>query len=149
MDSQVTVYGASAGPSDVAWLNEGIQTLQVATSLPNIGKLNIIQSINLEQLSLMFAETTAYDPMSGSNLTTAAFTLPFAFLVDITALAQNITAGYDGQSFAELVVPRGPTTTDVQNRIIDLTFSNVPFAVYSDQHETFQNFVAAMTLGSS
>ncbi|KAG1812612.1 uncharacterized protein BJ212DRAFT_460083 [Suillus subaureus] len=149
MDSQVTVYGAGAGPSDVTWLNEGIQTLQVVTSLPNKGKLNVIQSIDLEQLSLMFTEATAYDPMSGSNLTTAAFTLPFAFPVDITALAQNITAGYNGQSFAELVIPRGPSSTDVQNRIIYLTFSDVPFAVYSDQHETFQDFIAATTLGSS
>ncbi|KAG1785555.1 uncharacterized protein HD556DRAFT_110398 [Suillus plorans] len=149
MDSQVTVYGAGAGPSDVTWLNEGIQTLQVATSLPNKGKLGIIQSINLEQLSLMFTEATAYNPMSGSNLTTTAFTLPFAFPIDITALAQNITAGYDGQSFAELVIPWGPSTTDIQNRIIYLTFNDVPFAVYSDQHETFQNFVAATTLGSS
>ncbi|KAG1896026.1 uncharacterized protein F5891DRAFT_1165745 [Suillus fuscotomentosus] len=148
MDSQVTVYGASAGLSDVTWLNEGIQTLQVVTSLPNKGKLDIIQSINLEQLSLMFTEATAYNPMSGSNLTTAAFTLPFTFPIDITALAQNITAGYDGQSFAELVIPWGPSTTDVQNRIIYLTFSDVLFAVYSEQHETFQSFVAAMTLGS-
>jgi hypothetical protein len=84
-----------------------------------------------------------------SNLTTAAFTLPFAFPVDITALAQNIAAGYDGQSFAELVIPWGPSTTDVQNRIMYLTFSNVPFAVYPGQHATFQNFVAATTLGSS
>ncbi|KAG2740739.1 hypothetical protein P692DRAFT_20880728 [Suillus brevipes Sb2] len=149
MDSQVTVYGAAAGPSDATWLNEGIRTLQVETSLPNTGKLNIIKSINLEQLSLMFTEATAYDPMTGSNLTTAAFTLPFAFPVDITALAQNITTGYDGQSFSELVIPWGPSTTDVQNRIIYLAFSNVPFAVFSDQHATFQNFVAATTLGTS
>ncbi|KAG1727547.1 hypothetical protein EDD22DRAFT_1016556 [Suillus occidentalis] len=108
-DSQVTVYGAAAGPSDA----------------------------------------TAYDPMTGSNLTTAAFTLPFAFPVDITALAQNITTGYDGRSFAELVTPWGPSTTDVQNRFIYLAFSNVPFAVYPDQHETLQDFVAATTLGTS
>ncbi|KAG2078952.1 hypothetical protein BDR04DRAFT_1124058 [Suillus decipiens] len=133
----------------VTWLNEGIQTLQVVTSLPNKGKLDIIQSIDLEQLSLMFTEATAYDPMSGSNLTTAAFTLPFAFPIDITALAQNITAGYSGQSFAELAIPWSPSKTDVQNRIIYLTFGNVPFAVYTDQHETFQNFIAATTLGSS
>ncbi|KAG1722090.1 glycine cleavage system P-protein-domain-containing protein [Suillus occidentalis] len=120
-DSQVTVYGAAAGPSDVTWLNEAIQTLQA----------------------------TAYDPMTGSNLTTAVFTLPFAFPVDITALAQNITTGYDGRSFAELVTPWGPSTTDVQNRFIYLAFSNVPFAVYPDQHETLQDFVAATTLGTS
>ena len=28
-DSTVTVYGDSAGPSDVTWLNEGIKSLQV------------------------------------------------------------------------------------------------------------------------
>ncbi|KIK35125.1 hypothetical protein CY34DRAFT_783671, partial [Suillus luteus UH-Slu-Lm8-n1] len=74
----------------------------------------------------MFTEATAYNPMTGSNLTTAAFTLQFAFPVDITALVQNITTWYDGQSFAELVIPWGPSTTDVQNRIIYLAFSNVP-----------------------
>ncbi|KAG8213770.1 hypothetical protein J3R82DRAFT_10481 [Butyriboletus roseoflavus] len=56
-DSQVTVQEASAGPTNVrliatllctflrfikvTWLNEGIQTLQVVTSLSNQGKLNI------------------------------------------------------------------------------------------------------------
>ncbi|KAG1838827.1 hypothetical protein DFJ58DRAFT_845939 [Suillus subalutaceus] len=139
MDSQVTVYGAGAGPSD---LNEGIQTIRVVTSLPNKGKLNIIQSIDLEQSSLMFTEATAYDPMSGSNLTTAAFRFPSRYH---GACAEY----YCWASFAELVIPRGPSTTDVQNRIIYLTFNDDPFAVYSDQHETFQNFIAATTLGSS
>lgn len=102
MDSQVTVYGAAAGPSDATWLNEGIRTHQVETSLPNTGKLNIIKSINLEQLSLMFTEATAYDPMTGSNLTTAAFTLPFAFPVDITALAQKSLLGMMASLFLSL-----------------------------------------------
>jgi len=110
-------------------------------SLPNTGKLNIIKSINLEQLSLVFTEAMAYNPMTGSNLTTAAFTLSFTFPVDITMPAQNITTWYDGQSFAELVIPWGPSMTDV--------LSNIPFAVYPDQHVTFQNFVAATMLGSS
>ncbi|KAH7915074.1 hypothetical protein BJ138DRAFT_1122997 [Hygrophoropsis aurantiaca] len=149
LDSAVTVHGASAGPSDVTWLNEGIQTLQIATTLPNQGKLNIIQSINLEELELLFTEDTAYDPVSSSNATTAAFTLPFAFPVDITSLEQNITVGFNGQSFAELALPRAPSTTDVQSRIIYLTFTNVPFAVYANQHSVFQNFVAATTMGQT
>ena len=163
-DSEVTVQGASAGPTDVSviemllymllrsikvtWLNEGIQSLQVETSLPNQGKLNIIQSIALEQMELLFTEATAYDPMSSSNATTAAFTLPFAFPLDITSLAQNITVGFNGQSFAELIIPEGPSTTDVQSRVIYLTFSNVPFAVFADQHSVFDNFIAATTLGN-
>ncbi|KAF8557967.1 hypothetical protein OG21DRAFT_1504634 [Imleria badia] len=147
-DSQVTVQGASAGPSDVTWLNEGIQTLQVVTSLPNQGKLNVIQSIALEQMELLFTVATAYDPMSSSNATTAAFSLPFAFPIDITSLSQNITVGFNGQSFAELVIPEAPSTTDVQSRIIHMTFSDVPFAVFADQHSVFDDFIAATTLGN-
>ncbi|KIK99094.1 hypothetical protein PAXRUDRAFT_30734 [Paxillus rubicundulus Ve08.2h10] len=148
LDSDVTVQGAGAGPSDVTWLNEGIQTLQIATSLPNQGKIDVIKAITLEQMELLFTEDMSYDPMSSSNATTAAFTLPFNFPVDITSLAQNITVGFNGQSFAELVIPNGPSTTDVESRIIYLTFSNVPFAVYADQHPVFDSFVAGTTLGS-
>jgi hypothetical protein len=129
-------------------LNEAIQTLQIATSLPNQGKIDIIKAITLEQMELLFTEDTSYDPMSSSNATTAAFTLPFNFPIDITSLGQNITVGFNGQSFAELVIPNGPSTTDVESRIIYLTFSNVPFAVYADQHSVFDSFVAGTTLGS-
>lgn len=163
-DSQVTVQGAGAGPSDVSvttillcmvlrsakvtWLNEGIQTLQVATSLPNQGKLNVIQSIALEQMELLFTEATAYDPMSGSDATTATFSIPFAFPVDITSLSQNITIGFNGQFFAELVIPEVPSTTDIQSRIIYWNFSDIPFSVFADQHSVFDNFIAATTLGN-
>ncbi|KAL4074292.1 hypothetical protein J3A83DRAFT_4234939 [Scleroderma citrinum] len=149
LDSNITVQGVSAGPSNVIWLNDGIQTLNVATTLPNKGKLNVIESITLEQLQLLFTDSTAYGPITSSNATTAAFTLPFNFPIDIVSLEQNITVGYDGQSFAELSIPNAPCTTDVQARIIHLTFSNVPFAVFGDKHETFQDFLAATTTGGA
>ncbi|KAI6121372.1 hypothetical protein F5141DRAFT_1186618 [Pisolithus sp. B1] len=130
LDSNVMVEGASAGPIDVTWFNEGIQTLQIDTTLPNQGRLNIIESIVLEELELLFTNNTAYDPMATSNATTAAFTLPFE---------QNITVGYDDQTFAELVIPNTPCTTNIQTRVIYLTFSDIPFT----------NFLAATTAGSS
>lgn len=128
-------------------MNEGIQTLQVATSLPNQGKINIIKTISLGQLELIFTQDTAYGPMASSNATTAAFTLPFGFPVDIVSLEQNITVGYGGQSIAELAIPNGPCTTDVQARVIHMTFTDVPFAVFSDKHMAFQTFLAATTMG--
>ncbi|KAG6813669.1 hypothetical protein H0H92_008517 [Tricholoma furcatifolium] len=148
-DSDVVVKGASAGPSDVTWLNEGIQALSVATVLPNQGVQNIIKSISLNELQLFFTDNTAYDPLTSSQSTDAAFTLPFGFPIDITSLEQNITLGFQGTSFAELVIPEAPSTTDVQNRIIHLTFENIPFAVFSDQHSTFDQFVAATTIGQT
>ncbi|KAA1471743.1 hypothetical protein DENSPDRAFT_133322 [Dentipellis sp. KUC8613] len=143
MGSNVSVHGDSAGPSDVTWLNEGIKSLIVSAVLPNQGKLNIIKSISLDELDLRFSTDTAYDPATSSSDASAAFTLPFNFPVDIKALEQNISVGTDGQSFAELIIPKGPSTTDVQQRVIHLTFSDVPFAVFGDQHGAFQKFLAS------
>ncbi|EJD03283.1 uncharacterized protein FOMMEDRAFT_168292 [Fomitiporia mediterranea MF3/22] len=148
-DSTVTVVGDSAGPSDVTWLNEGIKSLQIETSLPNQGKLDIIKAVTINQMELLFSVNDAYDPPSSSNDTTAAFTLPFAFPVDIVAVEQNITTGFQGQSFAELIIPKGPSTTDVEQRIIHLTFSNIPFAVFGDKHDVFQQFLAATTTSAT
>ncbi|KAJ3567055.1 hypothetical protein NP233_g6616 [Leucocoprinus birnbaumii] len=144
--SDVIVQGSSAGPSSVTWLNEGIKSLKVATVLPDQGPQNIIKSIALNEMDLRFTEATAYDPSTSSSSTDAAFTLPFGFPIDIKALEQTITLGYDGTDFAQLAIPKGPSTTDVQNRIIHLNFENVPLAVSSGGHSTFQNFLAATTM---
>lgn len=144
-DSPVTVYGDSAGPSDVTWLNTGIKSLQIQTTLPNQGKLDIIKSVSLNQLTMMFDTDDAYDPPTSSNDATAAFTIPFAFPLNVVALEQNITAGFNGDDFAQLIIPKGPSTTDVDTRIIHLTFNNTPFAVFGDKHSVFQQFLAAVT----
>lgn len=96
----------------------------------------------------MFTEPTQWDPATGSNNTVAAFTLPFNFPVDIKALAQNITTGFNGQYFAQLDMPKGPAITDIGPRIIHLTFANIPFAVFGDKHDVFSDFVAAVTTGT-
>ncbi|KAF8586733.1 hypothetical protein K439DRAFT_1631457 [Ramaria rubella] len=147
--TNVSVVGDTAGPSDVSWLNNAIKSLQVATVLPARGPLNIINSITLEQLELDFTPGTAYDPSTSSNAATAAFQIPFAFPIDIVALEQNITTSSQGQSFAELIIPKGPSETDVDARIIHLTFSGVPFAVFEDEHLVFQQFLAQTTVSTS
>ena len=97
----------------------------------------------------MFTQDTAYSPAAGSNATTASFTIPFNFPVDITQVAQNITAGYKGTEFATLVIPQGPAKTDVDTRIIHLTFSDVPFQMVSGQQSTFQQFLADVTMSAN
>ncbi|KAF4598358.1 hypothetical protein EYR38_006760 [Pleurotus pulmonarius] len=148
-DSNVVVHGASAGPSEVTWLNEGIKALQVDTILPNRGPLNVIQSITLNELKLLFTQETAYSPATSSSSTSAAFTLPFGFPLDITSLQQKIGISFNGQSFATLDLPKAPTKTDVEKRVISLTFSDVPFAVDGNQRSVFDDFVAATTVGKS
>ncbi|KAL0956087.1 hypothetical protein HGRIS_002255 [Hohenbuehelia grisea] len=148
-DSDVMVHGASAGSSDVTWLNEGIRSLVVGTVLPNQGPLSIIKSIDMKDLTLLFTEGTAYNPATTSKSTDAAFTLPFAFPLDITALEQTITVGFNGQSFAQLALPKAPTKTDVEQRVVHISFDDVPFAVFGNGHGTFNDFVRDTTVGSS
>lgn len=131
------------------WLNQAIKTLKIETSLPNQGVQTIITGVTLEQMSFMFTQDSAYSPAAGSNATIASFTIPFNFPIDITQVSQNITAGYKGTDFAQLIIPQGPAKTDVDTRIIHLTFSNVPFQVVSGQQSTFQRFLADVTMSAN
>ncbi|EEB98017.1 hypothetical protein MPER_02555, partial [Moniliophthora perniciosa FA553] len=104
----------------------GVGSSDVETTLPNRGPQNIIKSISLNELSLLFSPDTAYNPSTSSSNSEAAFTLPFGFPIDISALEQTINVAYQGNQFATLAIPKGPSSTDVENRIIHLTFNNVP-----------------------
>ncbi|CAL1708136.1 unnamed protein product [Somion occarium] len=150
-DSDLSVRGSAAGPSDVTWLNDGIKALQVDTILPNQNPQSIIKSISLNQLTLDFTESTAYSPSTSSDSTDVTFKLPdgFNFPINITALQQTIEVSFNGQNFAQLSIPKGPSTTDVDNHIIHLGFSDVPFAVSDGQHDTFNQFLAATTMTES
>ncbi|RPD57468.1 hypothetical protein L226DRAFT_588694 [Lentinus tigrinus ALCF2SS1-7] len=128
-DRNIVVQGDNAGPTHVTWLNEGIKALKVEAVLPN-------RDVAADH------QSTAFNPSMGSDDTTAAFTLPFDFPIDIVALDQNITVGMGGTDFAELVIPKGPSTTEVEQRIIHLNFSRVPFGVRDGGHGTFEQFLS-------
>ncbi|KAL1718757.1 hypothetical protein EV715DRAFT_290908 [Schizophyllum commune] len=148
-NSDLVVQGAAAGPSDVSWLNEGIKSLKVETELPNQGKLDIIKSIVLNQLTLMFDEDSAWAPPSSTNDTEAAFTIPFAFPIDIVALQETITIGWQGTDVGQLKVDKSPTTTDIDARVIYITFKDTPLTAYDDKHDAFSQFLAATTTGET
>ncbi|MCO5588347.1 hypothetical protein L7F22_042302 [Adiantum nelumboides] len=140
-NTDLVVQGVSAGPPDVAWLNNGIKALRVTVALP-AQDFQVIRLISLNQLSLFFTVPTAWNPQTDSSNTTANFFLPFAFPVDITQVAGPFTANYNNQDMAVLNIPTSPTTTDVEARILTLAFSNVPFAVFGNAHQTFSQFAA-------
>lgn len=97
---------------------------------------------------MLFSTGTAYAPLTSSSATDAAFDLPFAFPLDISALRQTITLGFAGTDFGSLTIPKGPSKTDVNSRIIHLTFESVPLEVTSNGRSTFEDFVAATTVGA-
>ncbi|KAK2467793.1 hypothetical protein APHAL10511_000088 [Amanita phalloides] len=146
MDSNITVEGAGTAPTEVTWLNDGVKVLKIKSVLPNQGPLNIIDAIDINQMTLMVTPPTAYDPSTSSNSTDATFQMPFGFPLDIMALEQTLTVGFQGSSIAQLKIPKGPSVTDVQKRIIHLQFTDIPFSVFDDQHPSFNQFLASTTV---
>ncbi|KAL8278093.1 hypothetical protein RQP46_009553 [Phenoliferia psychrophenolica] len=158
LPSDLIVHGVSAGPADVTWLNTGIQKLAIAVILPAM-KLDVINSITINQLTLMFTEEEAYSPAFSTNDTVALFQLPFAFPVNIVQAATSITtknsdaasvsrlAKRDTGDFATLNVPLLPSATDVQSRSLLLQFTNIPFK--SIDNGIFSSFLLETTVGAT
>lgn len=146
--SDVIVQGVSATP-DVSWLTAGVKTLKIASVLPSRGVLDIITGITINQMTMDFPSGSAYAPVTGSNDTAVAFTLPFGFALDIVSLDQIIAVEYQNTPMAQLALGTVPANTDVTNRIIHLTFQNIPFAVNDGQDGLFQQFLAQTTTTDS
>lgn len=149
--SDLIVAGQSTGPVDCTWLNTGIKSLKIAVILPAALNLQVINSIQLNQLSLIFDQATPWSPLFSTTDTIAAFQLPFAFPVDITHIQTSITAASNSggsrkraiADFATLDVPLVPATTDVVARKIALVFNNVPFT--SIDNDVFSSFLLDVT----
>ena len=102
----------------------------------------MITAVKLNELDLSFTDATAFSPSTSSSDATAAFSLPFGFPMNIVAVGQNITGGSGGTDFAQLEIPKGPCSTDVNERIVHLQFSDVPFTVLEGQDAAFEQFLS-------
>ncbi|GAA6063179.1 hypothetical protein JCM10212_003114 [Sporobolomyces blumeae] len=140
--SKLVVHGDSAGPADCSWLNNGIKKLAIPVILPAAQNLQVINAITIHSLTLQFSENNPWSPAFSTDDTDAAFSLPFAFPVDITSLASDIYAA-DGSDFALLSIPKSNTKTDVVARTILLQFQNVPFK--SVNNGGFSSFLTQVT----
>ncbi|KAG8787307.1 hypothetical protein FRB91_009037 [Serendipita sp. 411] len=148
ISSPVVVQGDGAEPN-VSWLSEGVKTIRIDSVLPSRGPLSIMKGITINEMTMDFPAGSAYAPMSSSSDTAATFDLPFGFALNIVQLEQTILVNYQNNQFAKLALGTVPATTDVANRIIHLSFQNVPFAVNSGAESVFQNFLAETTTKGS
>lgn len=121
----------------------------VGVLLPAPQNLQVIQTIQLEDLELNFTQPTEWAPMAATRNTQAGFSLPFAFPIDVIALDTSIGVQYQGNDVAVLPVGHRDVTTDVPTREITLAFDGVPFSVYPNQHDNFQTFLQQTTTTAS
>lgn len=144
LEIPVEIHGEYAGPPDVKWLNEGIKVLNIKTKLP-AKHFNVIKSIDISQMTLMFDKQHEWAPLSSSNNTQAPFYLPFAFPLDIREAGGLFKERFQNKDVASLNVPYSHAVTDVQARIMTLEFSNVRMQAYGGAHNGFSNFLATTT----
>lgn len=144
LNTNVTIKGDYAGPSNVLWLNNGIKALSVLVSLP-AQHFEVLKTISLNSMALYFTIPTAWSPRTDSSNTSANFFLPFAMPVNITNVSGPFTLNYNKQDVGVLNIPTSPALTDVEQRMMTLMFKNVPLAVSNGQHDAFSNFVADFT----
>lgn len=140
----VNIHGDHAGASDIKWLNEGIKALKVPSQLP-AKHFSVIKSIDISQMSLMFAKKSTWSPDASSKNTQAKFGLPFGFPIDIRQAGGKFVVAYHNHDAGTLNMPWSPTTTDVQQRIMSLQFNHVPLDSSSGEHPTFSKFITDAT----
>ncbi|KAK0556955.1 hypothetical protein OC846_000799 [Tilletia horrida] len=92
--------------------------------------------------SLYFSTAIPCAPPTSSNDATAALYLPFGFPIDIQTVAGDFIDRYDNTDVAVLSISRANAQTDIRNRIIHLTFHNVPLARSANAHAQFSDFLA-------
>ncbi|TFK75313.1 hypothetical protein BDN72DRAFT_885777, partial [Pluteus cervinus] len=147
-DSDVLVQGASAGPSSVTWLNDAIKLLRVAATLPNRGPLTLIQSIELNDLSVKIqSQDEVYAPPASSKATIAQYKNPFGFALQVIEAGQELTLSSQGVDIAQLELPKAPADGAVSTgnaADLNISFTDQPLKSLNDA--AFQAMFTQVTL---
>ncbi|KAJ1923184.1 hypothetical protein IWQ60_006039 [Tieghemiomyces parasiticus] len=156
-DVPVTVQGRSAqaaGPAagellQVGWLDAAFGQLNLAIALPGSEGMDIIDGINMEDMSLEFTPETAYAPRVSSKDIAAGYRNPFGFTLGIQQIKEEIVLlSENGRvPMASLDLPMQPVVGD--DHIIHTAFENATMQVLDNAHGVFDQFVADLTVKSS
>ncbi|CAO3567359.1 unnamed protein product [Mortierella alpina] len=71
------VFVKPDGVNQVSWLTNGLLAMTLKVPLKPPSPLNIITDINIKDMGMVFDPAKPYQPLTSSNLLTAAFKLPF------------------------------------------------------------------------
>ncbi|KAG0057609.1 hypothetical protein BGZ83_006982 [Gryganskiella cystojenkinii] len=143
------VKGKSVTPTSgpVSWLSSAFETLTMNVSLPSIGKQDLITGITMKTMTLDFTGKNPYSVMTSSDDIEANFHIPFAFPLQITQVAEDMSIQLpQGSNVANLKIPMGPATT-LSAGLLKTSYSNIALNVEDNAHETFNAFSKVLTTG--
>ncbi|KAF9436047.1 hypothetical protein BGZ76_004958 [Entomortierella beljakovae] len=130
------------GVNAVSYLTKAIQAMTMKVPLVSPTPLNVIQSLDIKDMSLTVTPETAWNPTVSSNAVVANFKLPFNISLNITELANaTMTLVYKGTPLADLTTAVwNQTTSEMPNKIV-FSLPPSPLNVKDDAHDAFQAFL--------
>ncbi|KAF9544267.1 hypothetical protein EC957_012230 [Mortierella hygrophila] len=143
------VKGKSVTPASgpVSWLSSAFSFLSMNVTLPSLGKQDIITGITLKTMTLDFTGSDPYSVMSSSDNIEANYHIPFAFPLNITQVAEDMSIQLPlGNTVANLKLPMGSAET-ISPGLLKTGYTNQPLNVVDSQHEVFNQFSKILTTG--
>ncbi|KAI9322513.1 hypothetical protein BX666DRAFT_2128544 [Dichotomocladium elegans] len=146
-DTPLTIVGDyGSGPKgQVGWLTKGFKAIKIENVILPGPKTppTLIPSIKMQDLQIDFVKS-AYAPPTGSTRVEAQVKNPFGFPLGVSSLTMDVTASYNGKDMAELKIPNQKATTS-KSGLVTTQFSNVPFSSFDNAHNTFEEYLTAVT----
>ncbi|KAF9115595.1 hypothetical protein BGX27_007332 [Mortierella sp. AM989] len=139
------------GINSVDWLSAAVKNLKLTVPLQSPQPLQLIKSLNLGALGLVFTPPTAYEPVTSSTGVLANYTLPdgFGFKIQFTQVANSFTLSRNNVSIASLNSSYNPSTSDMAAGTLSFNLVATPLIVPETSHQAFQEFNRDLTVGSN
>ncbi|KAI8600412.1 hypothetical protein EDD21DRAFT_323068 [Dissophora ornata] len=149
-----TAQGVSVFPDGVnavSWLTSAILATTMTVPLLAPEPLNVIQGLDIKDMSLAIGPEAPWAPTTSSNAVSAVFKLPFNISINITELANTtMTLIYKGTPLANLTsAVWNQTASDMKNNNIVFTLPPSLLSVVDNAHDAFQAFLTEVVQNTS
>ncbi|CAG8713648.1 40350_t:CDS:1 [Gigaspora margarita] len=142
-DSFINVIAKMVKPNNsatpISWLQDAFNGTVLNVIFPGRKDLNIIHSVSIDSLDLVFNPNDQYTPMASSSLLSASFSIPFGFQLFVQQISQDIEL-FDGQTkLATLSIPFTTASGDSQSGNLTSSFAPTQFKVVPVSEKNFND----------
>ncbi|GJJ74035.1 hypothetical protein EMPS_06393 [Entomortierella parvispora] len=151
--TNTTATGVDVKPDGIntlGWLSDAVKSLKLVVPLQSPVPLQLIKSLNLGALGLVFTPPTAYEPITTSTGVLANYSLPdgFNFNISFQQVSNSFALTRGGVVIANLNSSYNPSTSDMAAGTLTFNLLATPLLVPDASHLPFQEFNRDLTIGA-
>ncbi|KAF9356574.1 hypothetical protein BGX26_005073, partial [Mortierella sp. AD094] len=138
------------GVNSLDWLSAAVKNLNLTIPLQSPAPLQLIKSLNLGALGLVFTPETAYQPLTTSTGVLANYSLPdgFGFGIQFTQVANTFALSRNNATIANLNSSYNPASSNMAAGTLTFNLLQTPLLVPDASHQAFQEFNHDLTVGA-